>query len=218
VARTWAIVLAAGSGSRFGGEELKQYLPLGGRRVLDWSIAAARDATDGVVLVVRPDRTGDPEPSVDVVVAGGASRSDSVRAGLDALPTDCDIVAVHDGARPMASPDLYRAVVAAVRDGADGAIPGVAVTDTIKRVDGSIVIGTVDRDELVAVQTPQAFRVSRLRGAHASGSDATDDAALVEATGGTVVVVPGDPGNVKITLERDLLALEALLADRELPR
>lgn len=206
---TWAIVLAAGSGSRFGGDLPKQYESLGTGRVLDRSLALARAATDGVVLVVAADALDQPETGADVVVAGGAERSDSVRAGLDALPPDADVVTVHDGARPLASAGLYAAVVGAVRAGADGAIPGLPVVDTIKRVVGDRVAGTLDRSELVAVQTPQAFRVDVLRRAHASGADATDDAALVEAAGGTVVVVPGEPRNLKIT-HRDDLAVARL--------
>lgn len=204
----WTVIVAAGSGSRFGGDEPKQYLRLGGRRVIDWSIDAARAATDGVVLVVAPERAGDPEPAVDVVVAGGDSRSASVRAGLAAVPADCEIVAVHDGARPLASPLLYAAVVAAVRAGADGAVPGLSVTDTIKRVVGSTVVETLDRAELVAVQTPQAFRVGALARAHEAGGDATDDAALIEAGGGTIVVVPGEAANTKLTHAADLPTLE----------
>ena len=217
----WAIVVAAGSGSRFGGDEPKQYLRLGDRRVLDWSVDAARSATDGIVLVVAPDRVGDLEPSVDSVVAGGDTRSASVRAGLAALPPDCDIVAVHDGARPLASAALYGSVVDAVRAGADAAIPGLAVTDTVKRVGGAaahdgsrvtgVVVETLDRAELVAVQTPQAFRPDALRAAHATSADATDDAALVEASGGRVVVVAGESSNLKITEPHDLVVLEALL-------
>ena len=138
------------------------------------------------------------------MVAGGERRSDSVRRGLDAVPDDCDIVVVHDGARPLASADLFEAVIEAVLAGADAAIPGVAVTDTIKRVDDGCVVDTLDRDDLVAVQTPQAFRAEVLRRAHDGGPDATDDAALVEAVGGTVVVVEGDPANLKITTRHDL--------------
>lgn len=210
----WAIVVAAGSGSRFGADRPKQYLGLGGRRVIDWSVDAARAAVDGVVLVVAPDRADDPEPSVDAVVVGGDTRSASVRAGLAALPEDCDIVVVHDGARPLATPVLFAAAVGAVRAGADGAIPGVPVTDTIKRVAGTTVVETLDRGALVAVQTPQAFRVEALRRAHASGADATDDAALIELGGGTVVVVPGEPDNTKLTHARDLPAVAAVLAAR----
>ena len=197
----WAILVAAGSATRFG--RLKQYEPLDGRRVLDWSIDACRAACDGVVLVVPLERAHDPEP-VDVVVAGGETRSDSVRAGLAAVPADADVVVVHDAARPRAAAALFDATVAAVRAGADGAVPALPIGDTVKRVDGNRVLETVDRADLVVVQTPQAFAAEALRKAHASGADATDDAALVEAAGGTVVVVPGDPANVKITYPGDV--------------
>ena len=195
----WAIVVAAGSGERFG--RAKQYEPLEGRRVLDHAVEACRTAVDGIVLVVLPERAGDAEPAVDAVVAGGATRSASVRAGLAAVPEDAEIVVVHDAARPWASPALFRAVIAAVRD---GAVPGLPLADTVKRVDGDRVLETLDRGDLVAVQTPQAFRADVLRKAHVSGADATDDAALVEQAGGTVVVVPGEPGNCKITHRDDL--------------
>jgi 2-C-methyl-D-erythritol 4-phosphate cytidylyltransferase len=199
--RVWAIVVAAGSGDRFGGS--KQYAPLDGRRVLDHALDACRSACDGVVLVVPPDRTGEPEPA-DVVVAGGATRAESVRAGLAAVLDDADVIVVHDAARPRASAVLFDAVLDAVRQGADGAVPGLPVPDTVKRVDGDRVVETLDRAGLVAAQTPQAFRADVLRKAHASGADATDDAALVEQAGGTVVVVPGEPGNGKITHRDDL--------------
>jgi 2-C-methyl-D-erythritol 4-phosphate cytidylyltransferase len=199
-------VVAAGSGSRFGGQ--KQFEEIEGRRVVDWAVAASRSVADGVVLVVPADRVDDDAPAADVVVAGGATRSDSVRAGLAAVPLDAGVVVVHDAARPFAAPTLFDAVVAAVRSGADGAVPGVALADTIKRVADGRVVATLDRSELVAVQTPQAFAAAALRRAHAGGGDATDDAALVEAAGGVVVVVPGDPANTKITLRTDLGASE----------
>lgn len=200
----------------------KQYLPLGGRRVLDWSLDAAREACDGVVLVVAPERVDDPEPDADVVVAGGERRSDSVRAGLGVLPADCHVVVVHDGARPLAGAELFGAVLDAVdaelphaaAARPDGALPGAPVTDTIKRVAGDSVVDTVDRAHLVAVQTPQAFPVDILRAAHATGDDATDDAALVEARGGRIVVVPSSPSNFKITHADDLAVAEVLLARR----
>jgi len=113
-------------------------------------------------------------------------------------------VIVHDAARPFASVALFEAVVAAIAAGADGAVPGVPVTDTVKRVHGDAVVATLDRSELVTVQTPQAFAASILRAAHASGGDDTDDAALVEAAGGRVVVVPGDAVNAKLTTPHDL--------------
>ena len=167
--------------------------------MLDWCVAAATVVSDGVVVVV---------PAVDAThegVAGGATRSESVRAGLAMVPSDATIVCVHDGARPFASSDLFAAVIAAVIDGADAAVPGVPVSDTIKQVadDGSVV-GTPVRSALRAVQTPQAFRADVLRRAHASAGDATDDAALVEAAGGRVVVVAGEERNRKITDPNDL--------------
>jgi 2-C-methyl-D-erythritol 4-phosphate cytidylyltransferase len=197
----WAILVAAGAATRFG--RPKQYEPLGDRRVLDWSLDACRAACDGVVLVVPAERVDDPEKA-DVVVAGGATRSDSVGAGLAGVPDDAEVIVVHDAARPRATPALFAAVVDAVRRGADGAVPGVPVTDTVKRVDGARVVETLDRSALVAVQTPQAFRADTLRRVHAGGGEATDDAALVEAAGGTVVVVSGEPDNRKITHPGDL--------------
>jgi len=194
----WTVVVAGGSGRRFGGP--KQYERVGERRILDLAVETARRAGDGVVVVV---------PAVDAAreggVAGGATRSESVRAGLAAVPAEASVICVHDAARPFASASLFAAVIEAVRAGADGAIPGLAVTDTIKRVDADgRVVETLTRDELVAVQTPQAFRASALRAAHTGTTDATDDAALVEASGGCVVVVAGDPDNRKITTSADL--------------
>jgi 2-C-methyl-D-erythritol 4-phosphate cytidylyltransferase len=195
----WTIVVAAGSGSRFGGP--KQFADLGGRRVADWARLAAEASSDGVVVVVPAEYTGtDPNR-----IAGGATRAESVRCGLAAVPSDVAIVVVHDAARPFAGAELFDAVIGAVRAGADGAVPAVAVADTIKEVDADgVVVATPDRSRLVAVQTPQAFRAEVLRRAHAGGAEGTDDAALVEAIGGTVVTVPGDPGNRKITGPDDL--------------
>ncbi len=174
--------------------------------MLDWSLEAARAACDGVVLVVAAERVGDDE-GVDAVVAGGASRSDSVRAGLAAVPDDAEVVLVHDAARPLAPAEVWRRVIDAVVAGGDAVVPAVPVTDTLREVGG----GTVDRSRFVAVQTPQGFRAEALRAAHAAGGDATDDAALVEAAGGMVRVVDGDPAAAKITGAHDLRALEAFL-------
>lgn len=194
-------MVGAGAGERFG--SAKQYERIGDDRVIDIARAAAATCSDGVVVVV---------PSADVGrehgVAGGDTRSVSVRNGLAAVPADADIICVHDAARPLATADLFRSVIDAVADGADGAVPGVRVTDTIKVIerDGEhvTVVSTPARESLVAVQTPQAFRAAVLRAAHASGRDATDDAALVELVGGRVVVVPGDASNRKITDWDDL--------------
>ena len=193
----WTIVVGGGSGRRFGTP--KQYESLGDVRVIDRSIAVASEASDGVVVVVPPE-----DAEREGAVAGGSSRSDSVRAGLAAVPADATIVCVHDAARPMASPELFRRTIAAVIEGADAAIPGVAVADTIKVVAGGVVVSTPDRTSLVAVQTPQAFRAAALRAAHERGGDATDDAGLVEADGGLVVVVDGEVTNRKITVRDDL--------------
>jgi 2-C-methyl-D-erythritol 4-phosphate cytidylyltransferase len=210
---TWCIVVAAGVGSRFGGERPKQYAPLGDRRVLDWSLATAAASCDGVVVVVPPDRVEEAEPLADVVVAGGATRSDSVRSGLAAVPLrGVDVILVHDAARPLASAALFDRVIAAVRDGADGAIPGVPVTDTIKRLAGDLVVETVERDDLVAVQTPQGFRADLLRRAHEAGGSATDDAALIEALGGQVVAIAGEDVNRKLTTPADLVWAAAQLS------
>jgi 2-C-methyl-D-erythritol 4-phosphate cytidylyltransferase len=208
----WTIVVAAGSGSRFG--RAKQYERLGDRRVLDWALEAARAVSEGVVLVVPPDSAGRREAGVDAVVPGGSTRSESVRAGLAAVPGEADVVLVHDAARPLATVALFEAVVAAVGAGADAAIPGVPVANTVKRVKGKRVVGTVDRADLVEVQTPQGFRAAALRAAHAGEPDATDDAALVEAAGGTVVVVPGEPSNLKLTHPHDLAVARVLLEER----
>jgi len=193
----WTIVVGGGSGRRFGTP--KQYESLGDVRVIDRSIAVASEASDGVVVVVPPE-----DAEREGAVAGGSSRSDSVRAGLAAVPVEATIVCVHDAARPLASPELFRRAIAAVIDGADAAIPGVAVADTIKVVANGVVVSTPDRSSLVAVQTPQAFRAAALRAAHDCGDDATDDAALVEAAGGLVVVVDGEITNRKITVPDDL--------------
>jgi 2-C-methyl-D-erythritol 4-phosphate cytidylyltransferase len=212
----WAVVVAAGTGSRFG--RPKQFERLGDRPVIEWSLAAAREATDGVVLVVpAPDVARARSLGADAVVAGGETRSASVRAGLRRVPRSAEVVVVHDAARPLASPALFSAVVAPLVDAdVDGVVCGLAVADTLKRVgpDGSTVEGTVERSALVAVQTPQAFRARVLRRAHSSRADATDDAALVEAMGGVVRVVPGDPLNVKLTVPSDLALLEQLVGGR----
>lgn len=196
----WTIVVAGGSGQRFG--RPKQFEELGGRRVLDWAVAAASDASDGVVLVLP---AADVDGSNPLEVAGGATRSESVRNGLAAVPETATVVCVHDAARPFASGGVFASVIDAVAGGADAAVPGVPVVDTIKVVaaDGTV-ISTPDRATLVAVQTPQAFRAASLRAAHAAGAEGTDDAALVERLGGRVVVVPGEPRNRKITEPDDL--------------
>ncbi len=212
-------MVAGGSGRRFGGP--KQFLELAGRPVVSWSVASARAVSDGVVLVV-PDLSRDPREAdsappdpaarADRVVAGGATRADSVRAGLAAVPDEADVIVVHDAVRPLATPSIFAAVVEAVRTGrAEGAIPVVPITDTLKRTAGGMVCSTLDRDGLVLVQTPQAFVAATLRAAHRGAADATDDAGLLERLGATVCTVAGDPFNLKLTRPEDLPLAEALM-------
>ena len=209
-------MVAGGSGVRFGGT--KQFAVLGGLTVLERSVAAARSVAGWVVLVL-PASPGGAAPAprepvgADAVAVGGATRCASVRAGLAVMPPDVDLIVVHDAVRPLAGAELFRAVVAAVAAGADAALPGCPVSETVKRIDqDGRVVETLERDGLVLVQTPQAFRAGVLRSAHQDGPEATDDAALVEAAGGRVVVVTGDPANLKITHPHDLAVAEALLA------
>lgn len=207
-ATVWTIVVAGGSGQRFGG--LKQFSELGGRRMVDWAVDAASKVSSGVIVVVPAEQASDADfvapRGATRVVAGGSSRSESVRRGLDVVPLDADVVCVHDAARPFAGEALFRTVIAAIVERVDAAIPGIVVADTIKVVDDhGAVVSTPDRASLRAVQTPQAFRASVLRAAHSTNPEATDDAAVVEANGGYVVVVQGDADNRKITAPDDLV-------------
>ncbi len=203
-------MVGGGSGARFG--KAKQFESLGTERVIDRSRRIAEAACDGVVVVV-PAEYADAERAV----TGGASRSESVRRGLANVPHDVDIVCVHDAARPFATVELFHRVIAAVAAGADSAVPGLPVSDTIKEVDAhGVVVATPPRERLVAVQTPQAFNASSLRAAHANDAEGTDDAALVEAAGGRVVVVPGEQLNRKITMPDDLDWARNLVAEGRL--
>ncbi len=199
----WGIVVAAGSGTRFGGP--KHEVVLAGRPLWSWAQAALRSGgVDDVVLV------GD----VPGGIPGGSRRRDSVAAGLEKVPDDAAYTLVHDAARPLASKELvYRVIDRLMKDDIDAVIPAVPVRDTLKRVAGARVIATVDRSSLVAVQTPQGFRTEALRGAHQGSSDnATDDAVLIEQAGGSVVTVVGDPRNIKVTYPEDLIVAEALFS------
>ncbi len=196
--KIWTIVVAAGSGTRFGSP--KQFSLINERRIVDWAVETARISSDGVVVVL-PTEQAEREGGV----AGGATRSSSVRCGLAAVPSDATIICVHDAARPFASEFLFDEVIDAVCSGADGAVPGLPVVDTIKFIDSTnIVTSTPDRRQLVAVQTPQAFRAKQLRQAHENNPEGTDDSTLVEARGGKIVVITGDPLNRKITTPEDL--------------
>jgi 2-C-methyl-D-erythritol 4-phosphate cytidylyltransferase len=185
--------------------------------VLARSLRTVVASVDRVVVVAAPDLLERTRAEVAteaphaLVVVGGSTRAESVRNGLAATEPDVDIVLVHDAARPFASRALFAAVIAAVAAGADAVVPGIDVVDTIRSRDG----GTVPRDRLVAVQTPQGFRASALRAAHEGSPDATDDATLVEAIGGSVVVVAGAATNLKVTTPADLVIAEALLGLEE---
>ena len=205
----WAVVVAGGSGTRFGG--YKQFMMLGGREVVDWSVEAAQKACAGVVLVVPTEVVGKYSGRAAVVLAGGPTRTGSVRAGLGAVPPEASVIVVHDAARPLSSPQMWASAIAAIEAGADAAVPCVPVSDTIKQRqdDGRLV--TLERARLLAVQTPQAFSAAALRAAHAGGGEATDDAALVEAMGGRVVSVAGETSNIKVTAPVDLALAETLL-------
>lgn len=204
--QVWVIIVGAGSGHRFG--RPKQYEPLGDGTVLSQSVRSARSVADGVVIVVAGDRVDtDAAAFADAtVVAGGETRSASVRAGLAAVPAGVEKILVHDAARPLASEQLFRDVVAALDGGSAAVVPVVPVSDTICDVEGN----PVDRSVLRAVQTPQGFAAAALRSAHADDPEATDDVSLVRAAGGKVMVVEGLPRNRKITDPDDLIAARAM--------
>ena len=222
---TTVVVPAAGAGVRLGAGMPKALARLEGEPLLIHALRSLLAAPSiGAVVVCAPasalaearvlcERASD-RPVV--VVAGGADRQASVARGLAAMPEDTDVVLVHDAARALVPPDLVERVIAAVRAGAGAVVPALPVTDTIKQVRGTVVTRTVDRADLVAVQTPQGFRREVLEQAHAAaGADLhTDDAGLVERLGGQVVVVPGHPDAVKITTPADVLAASAILAAR----
>ena len=194
----WTIVVAAGSGLRFG--SAKQFELIGGKKIVDWAVEEALKHSVGVITVLPEGQANG-----DNQVEGGKTRSESVRKGLAAVPADATIVLVHDAARPFASPAVYQHVISAVVDGAAGAVPGVPVVDTIKQVNASnVVTSTLQRETLRAIQTPQAFRAEALRKAHANGGEGTDDATLIEKIAGEVVVVDGEVVNRKITTREDL--------------
>ena len=204
---TWTIVVAGGSGQRFGAQ--KQFLALGSRSMLAWAVDTALQVSAGVVVVV-PEVSDFASSDARVhVVQGGTSRTQSVRNGLAAVPTSAEVVCVHDAARPFASVELFQAVVQELSPTVQGAVPALAVVDTVKVVDEATneVLNTPLRSTLRAVQTPQAFHASILREAHLAAEhekrEGTDDASLVEAIGGYVVVVPGDVMNRKITTPED---------------
>jgi 2-C-methyl-D-erythritol 4-phosphate cytidylyltransferase len=217
-----AVLVMAGAGSRLGASVPKAFVTLGGRPL--WrhcaETFAAIDACRAVVLVAPADRVDETRRDSQgaVVVAGGARRQDSVRLGLDAVPADVEIVAIHDAARPFVrAATILAAVLEASRSGA--ALVAAPARDTVKRVADGRVVETLDRSELWLAQTPQCFRLDVIREAHAAarrgGWDVTDDCALLERLGRPVSVVRGDAWNFKITDTDDLAAAESLVARRK---
>lgn len=226
---TAAIIPAAGLGLRLGGESPKAFREVGGESLLVHAVRGllAATAADLACLVVAvPPGTEDVvlkslEPYAGsarlLVVAGGAERTDSVRAALELVPVDgIDCILVHDAARSFVPAEVIERVVAAVRGGAPAVVPVVQVTDTIKRIDpDGKVVETPDRTALVAVQTPQGFEPSLLRRAHSLDAvGVTDDAMLCERLGVTVQTVEGSEDAFKVTRPRDLVLAESILAER----
>lgn len=223
---TWVIVAAAGESRRMGlpDGESKQFLLLGGEPILSHSVRRllAMNCVDGIVVVLHPSHTirfanelmafDDRKPLL--VAEGGTTRSDSVRAGLQLVPAEAAVIAVHDGARPLFSKHVFEDCLA-VLGAVDGAVPAIEVSDTLKREgeDGAVV-GTVDRAGLWAAQTPQVFRSAALRDVYARPdlNGATDDAVLLERAAYRVALVPSTPANVKITTPADLPLAGALLS------
>jgi len=210
----WAVIVAAGRGERLGLDRPKAFANLRDRPLLAESLERleASDWIDSIVVAAPPDWE---EPVILLAeelgcgkvvesVTGGATRAASVRAALAEVSEDAAVVLVHDAARPIVPEEVIERLLTALNEGWDGAIPVLPLPDTVKRVEGDQVIETVDREGLAMVQTPQAFVATALRDAVASGGEASDCSALVEARGGRIKAVPGDPRLVKITEPADL--------------
>lgn len=210
----WAVVAAAGSGERLGADRPKAFARLGELPLLAESLSRL-DGSDWIEGIVVAAPAGWEEPAILLAeelgagkvascVTGGATRADSVRAALAEVPRDAAVVVVHDAARPLVTDEVLERVLLALNEGWDGAIPGVPLADTVKRVRSGAVVETLDRDELYAVQTPQAFSADVLRESLSGSEDAADCSALVELKGYRVGVVEGDRRLLKITSPADL--------------
>ncbi|MEN0077418.1 MAG: bifunctional 2-C-methyl-D-erythritol 4-phosphate cytidylyltransferase/2-C-methyl-D-erythritol 2,4-cyclodiphosphate synthase [Paracraurococcus sp.] len=221
-----ALLMAAGSGTRFGAAQPKQYLPLLGRPVIRHAAEAL--LAEGLVDTLLPVCAAGEEARIATLldrlpvlpaVAGGATRQASVRAGLEALAgSGAEVVLVHDAARPVVPRGTIASILEALKR-APGAIPAQPVADTLKRGDGGAILGTVPRAGLYAAQTPQGFRLDALLAAHrAAGGEATDDAQLLELAGERVVLVAGSETNVKITFPEDMERVAGQLQGRLIPR
>lgn len=224
-----ALIAAGGTGERFGREAGKQLVDVAGRPVLAHAVSAFALAASisEIVLVCHPERVAEYGAAVAAyvgdkplrVVAGGATRQESVAAGLAAVSAGCEFVAVHDGARPLITCEVIDRMVGELAGDPtiDGLIIGHPAYDTLKEVEGRVIVGTPDRARFWVVQTPQVFRTTALREAHAAADPAqvaTDDAALVERAGGHLRVFEGPRDNIKVTVAEDLAIAEALLATR----
>jgi 2-C-methyl-D-erythritol 4-phosphate cytidylyltransferase len=220
----WAVLAAAGRGERLDADRPKAFAPLGGRPLLAESLERleASGWIQSIVVVAPP---GWEEPvillaeelsagKVVASVAGGATRTDSVRIGVGEVDEAAAAILVHDAARPLVPDEVVERLLTALNEGWDGAVPGLPLSDTVKRVRDGAVVETLPRAELVAVQTPQAFVAPVLRAAlaGAEGAQATDCSSLVEARGGRVKVVAGDPRLLKVTTAEDLALVESWLA------
>lgn len=217
----WAVLAAAGRGERLEADRPKAFAQLNGRPLLAESLQRLEASAwiDSIVVVAPP---GWEEPvillaeelgagKVVASVAGGESRATSVRIGVAEVADDAAVILVHDAARPLVSDLVVERLIGALNEGWDGAVPGLALPDTVKRVRESAVVETLPRDELRGVQTPQAFVATLLRAAVAGGDEATDCSSLVEARGGRVTVVEGDPRLLKVTTATDLALVESWL-------
>ena len=200
----WGVVLAAGSGQRFGAS--KQFAELNGERLIDRAVAALAEACDRTLVVLPGDDPGEPwqGPAADLLVVGGRTRAASVRAALARLPEEAGIVVLHGAAHPLASSDLANRVVAAVRSGAHGAVPGLRPADYVHRVRDGYVVEDVGRDDLVTVQSPCAYRIEALREAYAGGFTGVEDSQLLVRLGMRVAVVPGERHNLHVVTMDDL--------------
>lgn len=205
----WGIVPAGGSGVRFGAR--KQYLDLGGATLLERAIACLAPVCDGIVVALPAGDEPVLPPEV-IRVVGGGTRLDSVRSALAAIPATAEVIVIHGPSHPLATDALARAVVAAVRSGADAAFPGLPVLDALKLVgpDGRVV-RTVPKQDVVLAQTPQAFTAAALRAAHAGTPDTAEDSELVDRAGGRVVVVAGAADNLHVATPADLAVAARLV-------
>jgi 2-C-methyl-D-erythritol 4-phosphate cytidylyltransferase len=218
----WAVLVAAGTGERLGEERPKAFVRLGELPLLAEPLRRLDESPwiDAIVVAVP---AGWEEPAILLAeelsatkvvasVTGGATRAETVRLALAEVPEDALVVLVHDAARPLVSDAVLERVLAPLAEGWDGVVPGLPLADTVKRVDGDAVVETLDREGLVGAQTPQAFLATTVRDAYAGDvAGATDCASLVEARGGRVRVVPGDPRLLKVTTREDLELVQSWL-------